>query len=120
MPENVSFQYFQWVVGLLLGGNLALFGWVARELGQLRRDQTADRISSLERAHTQSAHHDNDLRDLWQALNEHRREADMATRRAGDFRERLLEQIGDIKATLSGLVGRAPPPHPPPSTAPGE
>lgn len=120
MPEHVNLDFFQWVIGLLLTGNIALFGWVAKELAQLRRDQAADRKASVARSESQDAHHDNDLRDLWQVLNEHRRDSDLAARKAGDFRERVLETLGDVKASLAHLSARLPPHPAHHHTAPGD
>jgi hypothetical protein len=96
------------LVGILLAIETAIFGWIARELFALRQAREADREADEERRSRQASAHDNDLRDLWQALDMHRQESQRHAKDAGQFRETMIGAIGDIKAAIATLAAARP------------
>lgn len=115
MPEHVSFAFFQWFMGGLLTFLLAVVSWILQQIQQIRHEQRADREAQRLEREAQAAakqrsqdSHDNDLSDLWQVLNEHRKESTQHATLAAQFRERTAEQLGDIKAALAAINARLP------------
>lgn len=108
MGEHVSFAFFQWFMGGLLALLLLVVSWMANEIRQIRRDQTTDRVAQAAAKERTADRHDNDVRDVWQALTADRTERANHATMAAQFRERTAEQLGDIKAVLAALNARFP------------
>jgi flagellar biosynthesis/type III secretory pathway M-ring protein FliF/YscJ len=126
MPEHVTFAFFQWFMGGLLAFLLAVVSWILQQIQLIRHEQRADREAQRQDREAQAAakeksqeSHDNDLSDLWQVLNEHRKESSQHATSAAQFREKTAEQLGDIKATLAAINARLPP-LPWPQAQPGD
>ena len=119
MPEHVTFAFFQWFMGGLLSFLFAVVIWILQQIQMIRREQSADREAQAAAKEKSQESHDNDLSDLWQVLNEHRKESSQHATSAAQFREKTAEQLGDIKATLAAINARLPP-LPWPQAQPGD
>jgi hypothetical protein len=119
METPITWTHLQWLVGLGMPLLLAALSWIGAELVRLRQTREADRkTEALQREEDRKtaatarafdqAHHDNDLRDLWQALNMLRRDSAESAKEAAHFRETIIAAIGDIKASLAVFNARHP------------
>lgn len=108
MAEPVEMNLFQWALTALAAAGSGVAGWLF-----VRQDRLDSKVEELARTaaarhETAAGKHDNDLADLWQALNEHRKEvretAAKAEEHSREFRERTLRELGDIKASLASLA----------------
>lgn len=108
METPITWSHLQWIVGIGMPALLAILSWIGAELVRLRQARETDRKAEAQQRAADQAHHDNDLRDLWQALDMHRRQAADDAKEAARFRERIIGDIGDIKAALAGLTARQP------------
>lgn len=108
METPITWTHLQWIIGIGTPALLAVLGWIGSELVRLRQTRDADRKDEAARRAADQTSHDNDLRDLWQALDLHRRESAEAAKEAGRFRERMIGDLGDVKAALAALSARLP------------
>ena len=119
MSAPITWPDLQYIIGIGMPLLLAVLGWIGAELVRLRQTREADRkAEALQREEdrktaataraSDQAHHDNDLRDLWQALNMLRRDSAESAKEAARFRETIIAAIGDIKASLAVFNARHP------------
>lgn len=109
METAITWTHLQWIIGVGTPALVAVLGWIGSELARLRQTRETDRKAEAAQRIKDQAAHDNDLRDLWQAFDLHRRDSAQASKEAAHFRERTAEQLGDIKASLAALNARLPP-----------
>lgn len=112
----VDFELFASVASGIVAGGIALAGFLARRQAADHK-QVAGRLAALETKVDRNScdttvRHDNNLADVWQAIEHHRedtrRNAADAERRSNGFREATLRELGDIKVTLARLESRLP------------
>lgn len=105
--QHVTLEFFWAVEGALVAAALALAGVLYR-----RQDRLEARLVTVDEkvqaaANTAAARHDTGLADVWQALDEHRKEsrrqATEAEQHNRAFREATLRQLGNIEASLARL-----------------
>jgi hypothetical protein len=108
METPITWTHLQWIVGLGMPMLLGVLGWIGAELVRLRQTREADRNTEASLRAADQAHHDNDLRDLWQALDMLRRDSAQSAKEAARFRETIIAAIGDIKASLAEFNARHP------------
>lgn len=113
----VDFETFLTVASGLAIGGLALAGvlYQRHEKQEARLVALDEKVQAVQQQSI--TRHDTGLADVWQALDDHRKEsrrqAEIAESRARIFTEATLRQLGGIEATLARLEARLPPALPP-------